>query len=1249
MRTTVKTEPNFVQRLARRMYPLLFAFMATMLALPSSAGIVLPDEPLITGARIPPNVLFVLDNSGSMGEFTMPDTIANVTGVNIKEQTYVRNVIYYDPHKTYLPWLDSTGTVMTGGTGYNSAYSNADLVAPFSTTTTNLYGATQTYYVPKNPADSASFGNVVNYWRYQILTTGAVQRSEWGGGATQQIPTGFPEAGMTGANGSWTYRVATLPTFPNDVDRIYVRISGSANARLYVRQGANPDTGNNICSVNTTATTKTCTIDPPSSGWSGSNNWHVGIRGQGAFSGVTLEVWYTLANGCSGTNWTNCTYNTPTSRADADERQNFATWYSYHRSRMKVAKAGAGRAFAEIGTNYRVGYRNIWNNMSTSGGIPGGGTWPTGGNWSTHPITRAKPIPVTRNNGLFDNPNGTAGADNNRTAWYQRLYSQASSGGTPLRQALWNSGNYFATDDTNTGPWGPEVTADQYACRQNFTILTTDGYRNDDASNSAGFDYTVGAGVTVGEQDNVAGSTITSPTGASFTYDPTPPFASAYSNTLADIAMYYWKTDLRSDLLNVVQPSSANPAFWQHMTTFSISIGAQGTLNPATDLPNMVAGTPWPEPKNLQPTSIDDLWHAAVNGRGTFTIATDPDAFSNALKDALANIAERTGSFSNVAANSTSLDAGTRVFQANYVSGVWTGQLNAYPVTQTVVGGVTVRNVSAVPSWQAVSGIPLVASRKVFSSNGTVGTQFPAGATTAQLAALNRTLDYPVTGAENAAYIAGARNLEIANGGTLRDRQHLMGDIVGSSPAYAKETDTVYIGSNDGMLHAINAATGQELFTFIPSIINWGHLRDLSSPEYLHRYFVDGPIVVSTRAQTPGSNILVGGLGKGGKGLYALDVSAPSTFVATNFKWEIAADNDVATTVDNNIGLIQSKPIIAKLNNGVTALIVSNGVNSTNDRAVLLVYNLDTGALIRQIDTGQGTALNPNGLSGPAGWDGDGNGTLDYVYAGDLLGNVWKFDLSSPSTAAWSVANSGNPLFIATDSASKPQPINGGMSVSMHPTTYQTWVFFGTGRFMTAGDLVDESVQSYYGMVDNGTALVRNGGAANLTQRNISVVGFKDGKPVRGFSENAPLPAGSKGWYVDLVPPSPALPEGERIVTEGQVIDDVLVFASVIPTSEACDPNGRGYLNALDAFTGTSTKPSFFDTNNDGNFDNDTVSGGGVTVPIGSVDLGVGMPTLPGLLQGLAVVSGSGGGTGSIMTRDSRNVGRVSWREVIRN
>src|SRR5690606_6358042 len=174
-----------------------------------------------------------------------------------------------------------------------------------------------------------------------------------------------------------------------------------------------------------------------------------------------------------------------------------------------------------------------------------------------------------------------------------------------------------------------------------------------------------------------------------------------------------------------------------------------------------------------------------------------------------------------------------------------------------------------------------------------------------------------------------------ANGGTLRNRNTLLGDIVGSSPAYVADTGTLYVGANDGMLHAINASSGAEVFAFIPNGINWTDLGSLSRPDYVHRYFVDGPVVVSSRTQTQDKNLLVAGLGKGGKGLFVLDVTTPSTFNQSNFKCEV-------TGSDADMGLVQGQPIIAKLNNGVTALIVSNGINSTNGRAVLLVYNLDT-------------------------------------------------------------------------------------------------------------------------------------------------------------------------------------------------------------------------------------------------------------------------------------------------------------------
>ena len=245
------------------------------------------------------------------------------------------------------------------------------------------------------------------------------------------------------------------------------------------------------------------------------------------------------------------------------------------------------------------------------------------------------------------------------------------------------------------------------------------------------------------------------------------------------------------------------------------------------------------------------------------------------------------------------------------------------------------------------------------------------------------------------------------------------------------------------------------------------------------------------------------------------------------------------------------------------------------------------------------------------------------------------------------------PSVHSTDSAGTRQPITGGLTLALHPRTYQPWVFFGTGRMLTAGDMTSKSVQTLYGFVDDGIAKARNGATANLTARRTMVAGTIGGMPVRSFEARQALPANSKGWYLDLrapaLPPAVGDVEGERVISDAQLFGDVLIVSSVIPTADACQADGRGYLNALDAFTGTSTGPSLFDLDGDGSYDDETLTGGGAQLPVGSVDLGVGMPTLAEVLRGLAVVGGSSGNLGNVRIREARNVGRVSWREVLIN
>ncbi|KIQ97140.1 PilC/PilY family type IV pilus protein [Lysobacter sp. A03] len=1214
------------------------AFAVTFMALPASAGISLPSDPLTTGTRVPANILFILDDSGSMAFEAMENPVVPTVcrrktngscepNTTITDETYVGNTVYYDPSITYQPWLNAAGELLVGGTTYESAFASfdnnsdpVDLSNPNSCAAVTRNGANrtmcggiQTFYVPKDPSrtDANYLRDAANYYRFQIGENGDIIRSEFGpvSGGAQTILT---RSGLSGSGKNWG------PTFSFDVpsgsNDLRVETTGGTNSGqgfdLYVKRGAEPTQASYDCISTEKNNSKACTESSP-----GAGQWFVRLRGSNGgaeYSGVSLTVKLSTSNACSGTSgssgWINCSANTPGHRSPAAEKINYATWYSYHRTRMKAAKAGASAAFSGLGTNVRVGFRTIWKRQ------------PSG----TRPVNEPKhavPIPVGYNKGLFEDPNGRNGANNNRTQWFNRLHSAVGQSGTPLHGALRDAGEYFSSNAAN-GPYGPEVGADQLACRQNFSILTTDGYWNDFSN--------YGSGVKVGNADGTAGQKISGPKNDDYTYSPAPPFKDDLSDTLADIAMYYWKTDL-SSLTNIVPTSVGNPAFWQHMVTFGISIGLRGTLDPDNDLPSLKDGTlQWPNPLLKEDARrIDDLWHAAVNGRGTFLSASNPNEFATGLKAALATITERVGSFSNVTANSTTLDADTAVFQASYVSGVWTGDLVSYPITGT--------GVSVTPSWRASEKIP-TSGRKILTFDGTNGVGFP---TMAQAQSLARTgaSNYPVSGSDNAGYIAGVRTLEIEKGGTLRTRNHVLGDIVSSSPAYSKDTNTVFVGANDGMLHAFSAATGAELFAYIPASINWSDLSTLSRPDYAHRYFVDGPVVVSDRTQTPGKNLLVGSLGKGGKGLFALDVTNPQSFTANKVLWE-----DSETPL-GNMGLVQGKPIIAELNNGVTGLIVSNGVNSSHDRAVLLVYDLETGDLLKEIDTLAGSTSSPNGLSPPVGWDSDGNGTLDSVYAGDHLGNVWKFDLAESSTSGWKVANAGSALFKAshgTGASTKAQPITGGLTVAMHPTTYQTWLFFGTGRLMTVGDVENRDVQSMYGLVDTGATVLKTA----LTKRNIKQVGTRDLRPVRGFDAQTPLPLDSKGWYVDLVMP-PNTAEGERIVTDAQVVGNVLVTSSVIPTANACESDGRGYINALDAFTGTSTGPSFFDLNNDGSFDDETIGTGDNQVPIGSVDLGVGMPTLGSLLRGRMVVGGSTGGTASVPTRETRNVGRVSWREVV--
>lgn len=916
-------------------------------------------------------------------------------------------------------------------------------------------------------------------------------------------------------------------------------------------------------------------------------------------------------------------------RTLAEEWRNYANWYGYYRTRLKTAKAAISHAFSGLGSGYRVGYNTMMN-------------------YGTRRMTFE--IPVGSADGRFMD----AGGDNpstNRSDWFDRILSETGGGRgwtnpAPLRLALKRTGDYFMRTD-ESGPGGPFRGGNQPACRQNYAVVVSDGLWNTNVTEA--LDETVSGVITgkVGNDDSEKGKEIAGPKGTPpYQYVPVNPYkdkdGANARQTLADVAMHYWKNDLRDDLPNEVPASTGNPAFWQHMVTFTVSISPKGTLGYG-DLQALTQGkrfwtNPWAVSTENR-NKIDDVFHAAVNGRGMFINAMDPEEVSDGLEAALGAIGQSTGSASSMAFNGSRVDADSRSYVASYVSGEWSGDLRAY----AIVNG----QVSSTPEWSAAAegGIPDASARKVFTHGGgqhgraVPATDFP---TAAQQTALTT---------EVADWIRGDRSRE---GKGLRVRKVLLGDIAHSSPQYVKTdaAEAVFVGANDGMLHAFHAETGKEMFAYVPGLLDMDGLKRLAMAKgFRHRYHVDGPIAI--RKDGGDAVTVVGTLGRGGRGLFGLSADLAAGTASTS--WEYTDDEDM--------GMVLAQPQFVTLSNTRQrgALLVSNGINSASGRAALYVLRADTGKVIRKIQVGDDTDT-ANGLSAVTALDTDGDGRIDRAYAGDMKGNVWRFNLAG-AEGEWTATR----VFTTEGYEGRRQPITGSIGVAYHPVSRLPWVFFGTGSYITDLDAIDlRTVHSWYGIEDGDTEVVRG----DLIERNaprFSRQASKDGKTVRVFDRASPMDmAGHRGWVMDLSSSrSSSRPEdqGERMVGEQIIMGGrTLVAASMMTGGSNCGGNGAGFLNAIDAFTGGATSDPFLniDMNGDGKIDETDRELTGHGEYAGSINMGLGMITNPGILLGppsptgegppsLVCANGASAATGCITlnggTWKSR-FGRVSWQEL---
>jgi len=884
-----------------------------------------------------------------------------------------------------------------------------------------------------------------------------------------------------------------------------------------------------------------------------------------------------------------------TGRSYVEERQNFANWYSYYRRRGFTATY----ATAQLITNMQAVRIGLF-------GINIGKSWSI-----TQPVLNVKNDDEDRTETLLN-----------------ILYDFKWMGGTPLRRALESAGRYFDKHDNKkldgtTGddsPW--DIADDGGECQQAFTIVITDGYYN-------------GSNPRTGAIANNDG-------------DDGEPYADSYSDTLADVAMYYYERDLNTELADNVPENESDDANHQHMVTYTIGFGVKGFLDPNNydeDLKDKTTGDyiVWPDPYTGKstPERVDDTWHAAVNGRGQFLNSANPKELVTALNAVMKDIERRVFSASGVAINGDELyqrlSPDLLMFQASYSSEGWTGEIKAFKVDE-FSGEIDTLN----PEWSATEQFESKswASRMIVTHNGTTGVPFRFDSlSAAQKALIDADWESNETPArEIMDYLRGDTSNEERFGGTLRNRYTVLGDIVHSGPVF--KNDILYVGANDGMLHAFNARTGDELFAYVPNLV-FANLHKLADPVYEHKYYVDlspniKDVAVPELPDSPNvDTMLIGGLGKGGRGYYALDITnldaanvpATESDLDNRVMWEYP-DGATPSTEVEDLGYSFTRVAVVR-HNATNApspwvVIFANGYNSANGHAVLFILDPSSGDLLKRIDTQVGTC---NGLSTPIAVDVDNNNTVDYVYAGDIKGNLWKFDLSADDYNLWDVAYSSGgtpmPLF-----KTPGQPITTKPSVMYHCEKHGYLVAFGTGRYLGLEDLSDTSDQAIYGIWDYGDynddseyvgAMDEYGAITNadlpvavsfsLLQQTVVNEQTIDGVEYRTFSDGTPDwttamklgadcgdhddgtedcdfndvpseepypdPVRDVGWYFNL-------PEaGERVVSDVRIRAGKLTVISYVNEGSICGLAGHSWVMVVDPCTGGRLSQAHFDVNGD--------------------------------------------------------------------
>ena len=603
-----------------------------------------------------------------------------------------------------------------------------------------------------------------------------------------------------------------------------------------------------------------------------------------------------------------------------------------------------------------------------------------------------------------------------------------------------------------------------------------------------------------------------------------------------------------------------------------------------------------------------------------------PDLMKAGLEAAFADIASKIKAYTT--SFSTSLPqvalSGNKSYSSLYDASNWTGEIIASDLSFDATTGDPVLT----QQWTfsnllatQLAGTGWNTNRRIATWTGTAGAQFCSSGGTctkpitgAQLTALDPAW---VSGNDSANYLNYLRGdttnekASTASGSTnaYRTRAKLLGDIVGSkarpvgppsflfsesaNPGYtafkatwASRPTVVYVGANDGMMHAIRGDLtvppgGAEMFAYIPSALFQGPngtpsvdgLASIGNPTFSHHFMVNAtPNVYDVDfARTPGGSgaanwhsILIGGLGKGGKSYYAIDVTDPvgmtsggEAAVAGKVLWEFT---------DTDLGYTYGDPIVVKTIKYGWVVIIPSGFNTTDGQGHLLIIHPRTGALLEKVSTGAGSPANSAGLAYANAFVVDSSdGTADAVYAGDLLGNLWRWDVTATSGAYPA------PLKLATltDTGGAAQPVTSRPMIEVHPSLKKRFVLVGTGRLLDTSDIANTQQQSFYAIVDGTNA--KFNALADLPS---AVGGFPITRSKLAVNTNALVgvtfdPTTQMGWVEDLGNGSAGI--GWRVTTDATTLLGSVAWAATLPNGNVCSPSGDSRVYGRDYASSITT------------------------------------------------------------------------------